>query len=253
MQLEDSNRKVTQKMTKIVWAGDSTVAFNSFKTYPQTGMGQALPRFLKKEIGLLNLAVNGRSTKSFIDEQRMVEAYFALEEEDIFLIQFGHNDKKKEDPTRYTSAYGSYQDNLTKFVNVARNKKAFPVLVTPIVRREASDGELMNTHEDYPSAMRDLAASLDVPLIDLTALSKKLVESYGIEKSKRFYMNFEAGLYPNYLQGLNDNTHLRPCGALVFASLLAKGLWNLGGPYRALLHESIVACDDLDYKNFLEK
>jgi lysophospholipase L1-like esterase len=239
-------------MTKIVWAGDSTVAFNSFKTYPQTGMGQALPRFLKKEIGLLNLAVNGRSTKSFIDEQRMVEAYFALEEGDIFLIQFGHNDKKKEDPARYAPAYGAYQENLKKFIHVARNKKAHPVLVTPIVRREASEGRLINTHEDYPAAVRDLAHTMEVPLIDLTKLSHDLVESYGIEEAKVFYMNFPSGLYPNYPQGLSDNTHLRPQGALVFASLLAKGLWDLGGPYRALINEAVESADDFYYKHFLE-
>lgn len=223
---------------KIVWAGDSTVARNSFASYPQTGMGQGFLLYIKQNITLLNLAVNGRSTKSFIDEQRMPEAYFALQEGDFFFIQFGHNDQKKEDPLRYEEAFGGFQVNLEKFANVARNRGAQPVFITPLVRRHfKEDGTLMPSHGDYPQAMRELAEKMDVPLIDMQALSEKYVEALGPERSRLLYMNFPAGLYENYPAGLEDNTHLTAEGARQYAGLLAAALWERGEPFRGLLLE----------------
>ena len=118
-------------MRTIYWASDSTVQYNDILTYPQTGMGQVLNLFLKPDVIVSNHAKNGRSTKSFIDESRMVPIYDRITEGDFLFIQFGHNDEKINDPTRYTDAEGEYRVNLEKFVNVARNKKAVPVIITP--------------------------------------------------------------------------------------------------------------------------
>lgn len=220
---------------KIVWAGDSTVARNGFATYPQTGMGQGLLLYLREDIELLNLAVNGRSTKSFIDEQRMVKAYFSLAEGDFFFIQFGHNDQKAEDPARYAAAYGAFSQNLEKFVNVARNRKAVPVLLTPLCRRRfGADGRIINTHGDYPEAMRRKASELGVWLIDLHKLSAAYLETLGSEASRSLFMNFPAGQYENYPEGLEDNTHLTAEGARQFAALAAAALCEAGEPYRSL-------------------
>ena len=106
-------------MGKIVYAGDSTVAFNKIYTYPQTGMSQGLLLYLKDEVGMKSFAVNGRSTKSFIDQGRLEKIDKVLEKGDFLLIQFGHNDEK-DDPLRHTDPFTTYQENLMKFIETAR-------------------------------------------------------------------------------------------------------------------------------------
>lgn len=227
---------------QIVWAGDSTVALNHFKSFPQTGLGQGLQLYLKQSVLLLNLAVNGRSTKSFIDEQRLADAYFALNENDFLFIQFGHNDQKAADPARYTDPQGEFRDNLYKFLRVAEGRKAHPVLITPVTRRSfGPDGRLEDTMGEYPSVVRSVACETGTPLIDLYKRSTAYVEQLGPEASERLYMNFPEGLYPNYPDGLEDNTHLTVEGAKDFAGLIADELWQLGDPYRALLLPEVEA------------
>ena len=119
-------------MATIFWAGDSTVQYNDITTYPQTGIGQVFHLFVKPEIKVENHAKNGRSTKSFIDESRIPAIYDRITQGDFLFIQFGHNDEKIQDPDRYTEPFSEFCVNLEKFVNVARNKKAFPVLALPI-------------------------------------------------------------------------------------------------------------------------
>lgn len=224
-------------MPKIYWAGDSTVKQNNFTTFPQTGIGQGMTLYLKKEILIDNHAENGRSTKSFIDEMRLEVIEKSLDEGDFLFIQFGHNDSKTEDPTRYAKAFGDYQKNLETFIHVAMVKKAHPVCITPLTRRWFTDEYTleMNIQGDYPKAMQDTAKAMGVPCIDLYQKSRELLEQIGKTESQRFFMNFEAGLYENYPDGLVDNTHLRYDGAVIFASLIAKGLKELGGIYAGLL------------------
>ena len=226
-------------MRKIFYIGDSTVQFNKIDTYPQTGMSQVLPIFTAEGITVCPHAKNGRSTKSFLDEGRFRPVQQEMGEGDFLFIQFGHNDEKQADPNRYTEAYGDYQVNLEKFVNVARNRKAYPVLITPLCRRQFDEsGVLQDTHGEYPEAMRQVAKRLDVPLIDLCTLSFDIVAKSGNEESKKWFMNFPAGLYPNFPDGKEDNSHLRPEGAMYFAGIIANELKKLGGIYEDLLLEA---------------
>lgn len=226
-------------MTKIFWAGDSTVKKNNILTYPQTGIGQALPLYLKHSVVVENHAENGRSTKSFIDESRLAVIYDQITKDDFLFIQFGHNDQKQEDPDRFTEAFGEYQENLRKFIHVAWNKQAHPVLITPLARRWFSaDGVLEQSgHQEYARAMKDIAQECDVPLIDLFQMSRKQLRQAGAKNSKVWYMNLPEGLFEQYQQGLTDNTHLQYQGAVVFAGCIASSLKKLGGIYRQLLIE----------------
>lgn len=223
--------------SKIYWTGDSTVKENDFTTYPQTGIGQGMRLFLKKEVLIKNYAENGRSTKSFIDESRLATVYNEISEGDILLIQFGHNDAKQEDPNRYAEPFGEFQENLERFVNVARNKKAYPVLITPLCRRWFIDENHMqeDIHGDYPRAMIEVARRLEVPCIDLFQSSKDVIEAVGFKESKKYFMNLAPSEYANYPEGLEDNTHLRYEGAVTFAALISTGLKDLGGIYLELL------------------
>lgn len=226
-------------MAKIFWAGDSTVKQNSILTYPQTGIGQALPLYLKKEILICNHAENGRSTKSFIEEGRLQEIEKQIAPGDYLFIQFGHNDAKIEDPTRYTDPATTYKANLQVFIGVANAAGAQPVLITPLERRcFEEDGTLgEGGHQAYVAAMKQLAAQEAVPLIDLYAASRDILQQAGAVGSKPWYMQLAAGQFPTHPDGLEDNTHLQPAGAVVFANCIAKGLQALGGNYAALLVE----------------
>lgn len=228
-------------MGMIYWAGDSTVQYNDIQTYPQTGIGQVFHLFLKPEIRIENHAKNGRSTKSFIDESRLPAIYDRITEGDFLFIQFGHNDEKKEDPSRYTDPFSDYMINLEKFVNVARNKKAWPVLITPLERRcFAGEHQLdAGMHGDYVTAMRMTAEKLQVPLVDLYRMSRELMEEAGAERTKEWFMHLEAGRYASHPDGLCDNTHLQYAGAVAFASCIARGLKELGGIYSEILLDEI--------------
>lgn len=210
-------------MRRIFWAGDSTVKTNTYETFPQTGLGQGLGLYLERDVQIVNHAENGRSTKSFLDEGRMEPIRRDIKAGDHLFIQFGHNDEKKEDPTRFTEPFGSYQENLKQMADAAKEKGAYPVLITPLYRRRFdSSGQLIpGTHLDYPRAMKELAEREQVPCIDLCAWSYQVIQEEGPEKTRQWFME--------------DNTHLRYEGAVRFSALIAEGLEELGGHYRSLL------------------
>lgn len=233
--------------TKIFWAGDSTVKQNNYTSFPQTGIGQAFERFIKHSIHIENYAQNGRSTKSFIDEGRLEPIEKRISKGDFLFVQFGHNDEKIQDPARYTTSFGTYQENLLKFINVARSKGAYPVLITPLYRRKFNeDGKTLveGTHQDYPDAMIDLGKRENVPVIDLCLLSKKLIEQYGDEATKHWFMHVEPGIYPYCPDGKEDDTHLQYEGAFRFAQIIAEEIGKLGAPYSDILIEA-----DSDYED----
>ncbi|MGN0141673.1 MAG: rhamnogalacturonan acetylesterase [Roseburia sp.] len=226
-------------MATIYWAGDSTVQYNDITTFPQTGIGQVFHLFLAPGVVVSNHAKNGRSTKSFIDEGRLGVIEEQIGEGDFLFIQFGHNDEKKADPARYTDPFGQFMVNLEKFVDVAQEKKAFPVLITPLERRcfvEGSHDQLgLGEHSDYVAAMKQTAQKLNVPLIDLYSMSRAELRKAGAEKTKDWYMHLPKGAYPSHPEGLTDNTHLKYEGAVVYGGCIAKGLKELGGRYSELL------------------
>ena len=136
-------------------AGDSTAAQKYADAAPETGWGMALPFFLHKDLPVANHAVNGRSSKSFVDEGRLAVILRQIRPGDFLLIQFGHNDAKKEDPARYTEPWSTYQSHLRQYIDGARARGARPVLATSVERRKFdAAGKALPTHGDYPAAMR---------------------------------------------------------------------------------------------------
>ncbi len=226
-------------MRRILWAGDSTVQTNDITTYPQTGIGQVFSLYTKEDVVVINHAKNGRSTKSFIDEGRLAKIEETIQAGDFLFIQFGHNDEKIEDPTRYTEPYSSYRDNLGKFIEVARKHGAYPVLITPLERRCFVDAIHLGlgAHSDYVAGMKQTAEQCKVPLIDLYSMSRCELKREKEAGSKKYFMNLEPGEYSSCPEGKIDNTHLKYEGAVCFAGLIAKGLKEIGGIYSELLLE----------------
>ena len=226
-------------MNRIFWAGDSTVQTNDCTTYPQNGIGQVFSIYIKQEYSVCNHAKNGRSTKSFIDEGRLDVIGERIGQGDFLFIQFGHNDEKIKDPTRYTEPHSSFIDNLGRFIETARGRGAYPVLITPLERRCFTDEKHLGPgeHSDYVEGMKEAAERFHVPLIDLYAKSRRELERAGEERSRGWYMYFPAGYYPEHPEESRDNTHLRHDGAAHFAGLIAEGLRELGGIYAEMLLE----------------
>lgn len=224
-------------MNRIFWAGDSTVQTNDITTYPQTGIGQVFPLYLKEGIEVCNHAKNGRSTKSFMDEGRLAKIDVAIGEGDFLFIQFGHNDEKAQDPARYTIPGSTFDENLRKFINVARSHGAYPVLITPLERRCFEDKGVLGegAHGPYSEAIKNVADAENVPLIDLHAKSRKVMNEAGVTKTIEWFMNIEPNTYASCPEGKMDNTHLKYAGAVTFAGLIAEGLKELGGIYGEIL------------------
>jgi lysophospholipase L1-like esterase len=229
-------------MRHIFWAGDSTVACNKFATFPQTGIGQAFDRYTREDVVIYNHAVNGRSTKSFIDESRLSAIYNDITEGDYLFIQFGHNDEKIKDQTRYTDPHGEFIVNLGKFVNAARNKKAYPVFITSVERRLFDEnGKLKpSEHTEYVKGMKEAGEKFDVPVVDLFAMSRSFLEKCGDEDSKKYYMNLKEGEAKWAPEGLTDNSHLTYEGAMLYAGMIAKGLMDLGDHYESLIADKVI-------------
>ncbi|MFI7285549.1 rhamnogalacturonan acetylesterase [Streptomyces anulatus] len=217
-------------------AGDSTAAAKHADAAPETGWGMALPFFLAGQLRVANHAVNGRSSKSFLDEGRLTALLAGVRPGDLVLVQFGHNDQKTEDPARGTDPYTSYQEYLRQYVKGAHARRARPVLVTSVERRRfAADGTARPTLGAYPAAMRALAAEEGVPLVDVQALSLARWQELGPEGTETCFLWLEPGDSPNHPDGVQDNTHFRPVGAIEVARLTA----------RALLGEDVLAARDL--------
>ena len=199
----------------IFLAGDSTMAEKAENKRPETGWGEKLQTYFdEKKVKIDNRAQNGRSTKSFIDEGRWQKIVDDLKAGDYVFIEFGHNDEKTEDLSRYAAPNTDYRNNLIRFVNDVRAKKAFPVLLTPVMRRKFDkNGNFQDTHGEYPGAVRKVAAELKVPLIDMHRLSEAIIKKYGAEDSRKMFLQLKEGENANYPKGVEDNTHFNSLGA----------------------------------------
>ncbi|RYU73958.1 rhamnogalacturonan acetylesterase [Hymenobacter persicinus] len=220
------------KKIKLYLIGDSTIAQKIKQTFPETGWGMPLPTFFDSTVVVDNRAVNGRSTRTFLAENRWQPIVDALQEGDYVFIQFGHNDESEAHPDRYTSP-ADYRLNLIKFVQETRRKKAYPVLITPVTRRKFdTSGRQVETHGPYSAATVAVAQELRVPLIDLDKMSRELVQQFGEENSKLLFLQLAPGDHPNYPYGRQDNTHFSELGArkmaqLVFGQVMAQKLPGL--------------------------
>lgn len=206
-------------------AGDSTAANKSADKRPETGWGEMLQRhFDSSKVRIDNRALNGRSTRSFIVEGKWTALMNSVKRGDFVFIQFGHNDQKKENVDRYAGP-DEFKKNLIKFVEEVRAKGANPVLMTPVVRRRFDkDGKFYDTHGDYPAYARTVAHEYEVPLIDMQRKSEAVVVKYGVEGSKKLFLQLTAGESANYPNGVEDNTHFSPLGAEEMAKLAVEGI-----------------------------
>jgi lysophospholipase L1-like esterase len=195
---------------RIVLAGDSTVAEGN-------GWGPGFAKCLDDQAVCINVARNGRSSRSFRDEGLWAKCLAA--KPDYVLIQFGHNDQPGKGPERETDPDTTYREFMTDYVREARAAGAVPVLVTSLSRRQwGHDGRIHSTLVPYVDVVKEIAAAENVPLIDLHARSIALYEQLGREGCN------ELSPMDKKKPGQIDNTHLNAKGSEVIGQIVAEEL-----------------------------
>lgn len=196
--------------------GDSTVTDQ--RREPSASWGQMLPRFFGPGVAVANHAESGETLKSFISGLRLAKVLSQMKAGDWLFIQFGHNDSKKQWPQTYVEAHTTYTAYLRAIIAEARLRGARPVLVTSMQRRNFdAQGRVVNSHGDYPTAVRALAAAEGVALIDLEAMSRTFYETLGPVRAELAFGD-----------GGRDKTHHNNYGAYVLAQCVVQGIHDAG-------------------------
>lgn len=234
-----------RKTVTVFMIGDSTMANKDTTGGKQErGWGMMLQQYFKSGVVVDNHAVNGRSSKSFIDEGRWDVVLSKMKPGDYVIIQFGHNDEKPA-ADRHTDPGTTFDANLRRFVLESRARGGIPILCNAVVRRnfyrqvdssvddeslrnttyedeKVNSDTLIDTHGAYLLSPRNVARELDVPFIDANRVTHDLEQGMGIEGSRRLHMWFRPGEHPSVPKGRKDNTHYNVYGATVVAGLLAE-------------------------------
>jgi pectin methylesterase-like acyl-CoA thioesterase/lysophospholipase L1-like esterase/pectate lyase len=221
----------SRQPVQVFVAGDSTAAEYESQRYPQLGWAMVLACAFGPDVKVRDLAMSGRSTKSFISQGFFGRIERDIRAGDVLLVQFGHNDQKSDDPVRATNADGDFRTYLMRYVDMARAKGAQPILITPVARRHFQNGVLIDTHERYAHAVREVAAQSRTPLIDLTADSMQWISSLGDAASRSYFLNYAPDdRVARFPDGFEDNTHFNEMGARKVAELVAARLAELKLP-----------------------
>lgn len=201
--------------------GNSTVVDQTYE--PWASWGQIVPRYLDSTIVVANHAESGESAQSFIDKKRLDKVLSMAHKGDYMIIEFGHNDQKRRSPG--SGAWYSFSTNLKIFIDRARRAGVTPIFVTPACRRAFDeDGHVLDTHLDYPDAMKAVAEREGVPVIDLNTMTKSLYEALGTEGSKKAFVHYPAGTFKGQTTPLEDNTHFNPYGATQIAKCVLEAI-----------------------------
>ena len=194
---------------------------------PWASWGQMITRWFGPEVAISNHAESGLTARTFIASNRLDKILTTLKKGDYVFVEFGHNDEKEKKPG--DGAWYHYQYQLKIFVDQVRKKGADIVFCTPTQRRAFNDDKktLMNTHGDFPAAMKMVAEKENVPLIDLNSLTKTFFETLGYEDSKRALVHYPKEMYGRELA---DNTHFNPYGAYEVAKCVVMGMKQLNLP-----------------------
>lgn len=201
--------------------GNSTVVDQ--ENEPWASWGQMIPKYFNTDVTIANYAESGLSANTFIGDKRLAKALSHMKKGDYCFIEFGHNDQKQKGPGK--GAYYSFMTSLKTFIDEVQAKGAYPVLVTPTCRRRFDkSGQSVNTHGEFPDAMKWLAEKENIPLIDLNAMTATLIETLGEKESKKAFVFYPLGSFEGQTKELADNTHFSTYGAYQIAKCVIEGM-----------------------------
>ena len=211
-------------MKKVFLIGDSLMQDYNGSLYPQYGYGTLIKPFIKDDILVFNLARAGASTKSFINEKRFDFVKNNIEKDDLLIIEFGNNDEKIEDVNRGTKRDSEFLDNISYFIETAKNVCANFILLTSPTRHNFINNMIEDNHKGYPKALVDFALKNNYYIIDLNEITKEYYNALGESETESFHLIFDAGYYKRFNDGVKDHSHYTYKGALFIASIIIKEL-----------------------------
>jgi len=220
---------IPRKKITVWMIGDSTMCTYDANRSPLTGWGMPFAVFFDSSVSVANRARGGRSTRTFLSENRWQPVADSILPGDYVLIQFGHNDEAKEPQyaDRYTPV-ADYRKNLLRFIQNTRSRSGIPILITPVTRRRFNkEGNIMETHKEYTQAVYELGAEQGVPVVDLDTRSRELLQEFGKDNSRVLFMELDSLENPHYPSGSHDNTHFNEFGARKIAELVWKEMKRL--------------------------
>jgi lysophospholipase L1-like esterase len=232
----------------IYLCGNSTVVDQNYE--PWASWGQMITRWFGPEVAISNHAESGLTARTFIASYRLDKILSTLKKGDFVFVEFGHNDEKEK--RAGDGAWYHYQYQLKIFIDEVRAKGADIVFCTPTQRRffDKDNKTIMNTHGDFPAAMKMVAEKEHVPLIDLNQKTKVFFETLGFEDSKRALVHYPKSMYGKELA---DNTHFNPYGAYEVAKCVVMGIKELNLPIAKYLRtdwQDFNPAEPDDWKSF---
>lgn len=215
--------------TTIFLCGNSTVVDQPYE--PWASWGQMIPRWFGPEIAISNNAESGLTAGSFLGSYRLDKILTMMKKGDYVICEFGHNDQKEK--MAGAGAWYNFSYNLKVFIDKIRAKGGNIIFVTPTQRRrfdDATHSKILETHGDYPDAMRAVAKREGVPVIELHDMTRTFFETLGYENSKKALVHYPANTFPGQDKPLADNTHFNPYGAYEIAKMVVMGMKQLNLP-----------------------
>lgn len=215
--------------TTIFLCGNSTVVDQPYE--PWASWGQMIPRWFGPEIAISNNSESGLTAGSFLGSYRLDKILTMMKKGDYVICEFGHNDQKEK--MAGAGAWYNFSYNLKVFIDKVRAKGGNIIFVTPTQRRrfdDATHSKILETHGDYPDAMRAVAKLEGVPVIELHDMTRTFFETLGYENSKKALVHYPANTFPGQDKPLADNTHFNPYGAYEIAKMVVMGMKQLNLP-----------------------
>lgn len=215
--------------TTIFLCGNSTVVDQPYE--PWASWGQMIPCWFGPEVAISNNAESGLTAGSFLGSYRLDKILTMMKKGDYVICEFGHNDQKEK--MAGAGAWYNFSYYLKIFVDKVRAKGGNIIFVTPTQRRrfdDATHSKILETHGDYPDAMRAVAKREEVPVIELHDMTRTFFETLGYENSKKALVHYPANTFPGQDKPLADNTHFNPYGAYEIAKMVVMGMKQLNLP-----------------------
>jgi rhamnogalacturonan acetylesterase len=246
------NAPLNPALPTLFIVGDSTA-----RNQADLGWGDHFAHYFDStKINIANRARAGRSSRSYYNEGLWANVLAEMKPGDFVLIQMGHNDgggDPANDAKARSSVKGigdetaeyplpkpfptgpiagqtketvhSYGWYLRKYIADTRAKKATPILLTVTIRNiwmHDADGNLRIERDmGYRDYEYQIAASENVPVIDMATVEADRLEALGQEKT--------ALLFPI------DHTHTSAEGAEANAESVVIALKNANSPLAAYL------------------
>ncbi|GGG72158.1 rhamnogalacturonan acetylesterase [Edaphobacter dinghuensis] len=224
--------------------GDSTVRNgHGDGAHGQWGWGEPIVCFFDTlKINVVNRAIGGRSSRTYITEGHWADTLALMKPGDIVLFQFGHNDSGPLDDTarargtipgvgnesreienpilkrhETVHTYGWY---MRQYVTDTLAKGAIPIVCSPIPRKLWKDGKVIRNSDNYGGWAKQVAEQQHVAFIDLNAIIARHYDELGEQKVEPLFAD--------------PHTHTSWAGAVLNAQCVVAGL-------KALPHDPLAA------------